>query len=370
MWRNETPNTDSLGTCGARLPRLIGRLAPLLLVAALMAGVGLQVPADARSAATGAQAVPPAPVAAVVKVGMTVEDMDRALAFYTNVLDFEVLSDVEVLGPDYEALTGVFGLRARIVELRLGDETIELTEYLTPRGREIPRDSRSNDRWFQHVAIITSDMDAAYGRLRRHKVRHASTGPQRLPDWNPNASGIAAFYFHDPDGHVLEILHFPAGKGDARWQARDRLFLGIDHTAIVVADTETSLRVYRDLLGLRIAGASENYGDEQARLNNVFGAHLRITTLKAADGPGVELLEYLAPRDGRPYPDGARPNDLFYWQTTVRSRSPDATLQALRGHQPALAVGGLVRLPVPDGAPQTASIIRDPDGHALQVVGP
>jgi hypothetical protein len=148
MWRNETPNTDSLGTCGARLPRLIGRLAPLLLVAALMAGVGFQVPADARSAATGAQAVPPAPVAAVVKVGMTVEDMDRALAFYTNVLDFEVLSDVEVLGPDYEALTGVFGLRARIVELRLGDETIELTEYLTPRGREIPRDSRSNDRWF------------------------------------------------------------------------------------------------------------------------------------------------------------------------------------------------------------------------------
>jgi catechol 2,3-dioxygenase-like lactoylglutathione lyase family enzyme len=137
-----------------------------------------------------------------------------------------------------------------------------------------------------------------------------------------------------------------------------------------VADTEASLRFYRDLLGLQIAGASENYGDEQARLNNVFGAHLRITTLKAADGPGVELLEYLAPRDGRPYPLDARSNDLFHWQTTVRSAQPAVTLQALRVQRPALTVGDLARIPGPDSVAQIASIVRDPDGHALQLVGP
>src|SRR5262249_38354332 len=71
-----------------------------------------------------------------------------------------------------------------------------------------------NDRWFQHVVIIVRDMDRAYAHLRAHGIAHASTEPQRLPDWNPGAGGIKAFYFRDPDGHFLEILSFPPGKGD------------------------------------------------------------------------------------------------------------------------------------------------------------
>src|SRR5439155_1036010 len=114
---------------------------------------------------------------------------------------------------------------------------------------------------------------------------------------------IRAFYFRDPDGHALEILQFPPDKGDPRWhRPSDRVFLGIDHTAIVVGDTAASLGFYRDVLGMRVVGGSENHGPEQERLNNVFGARLRITTLRATAGPAVELLEYLTPRDGRPYP--------------------------------------------------------------------
>ena len=122
----------------------------------------------------------------VERVGMTVSNMERSVAFFSNVLTFEKVSDEEVAGSEYERLQGVFGLRMRIVRMRLGDEEIELTEYLAPRGRPVPVDSRSNDRWFQHVAIIVSDMDAAYARLRQHHVEHASPEPQRLPDWNPN----------------------------------------------------------------------------------------------------------------------------------------------------------------------------------------
>ena len=153
---------------------------------------------------------------------MTVADMERSVAFYAGVLGFEKVSDVEVWGGDYERLQGVFGVRMRVVRMRLGDESIELTEYLAPRGRPVPADSRSNDRWFQHIAIIVSDMDRAYAWLRQHHVQHASPAPQRLPDWNPNAAGIRAFYFKDPDGHFLEILWFPPDKGDARWHRPDR----------------------------------------------------------------------------------------------------------------------------------------------------
>jgi len=78
-------------------------------------------------------------------------------------------------------------------------------------------------------------MDKAYRWLRQNKVEHASTGPQRLPEWNKNSAGIWAFYFKDPDGHPLEILQFPPDKGLDRWhRPSDTMFLGIDHTAIVV----------------------------------------------------------------------------------------------------------------------------------------
>ncbi|HKQ18254.1 MAG TPA: VOC family protein, partial [Candidatus Eisenbacteria bacterium] len=262
-----------------------------LLIAGLLLIVGILAFATALAPPARAQ------TEAVVAVGLTVSDVDRSVAFYRDVLSFEKTSDVEVTGESYDRLQGVFALRMRVVRMRLGDEAIELTEYLAPRGRPRPDEARSSDRWFQHVAIIVSDMDKAYTRLRKHRVEHVSPGPQRLPDWNKNAGGISAFYFRDLDGHALEVLSFPAGKGDPKWHrpAGGRIFLGIDHTAIVVSNTEKSLSFYRDALGMKVAGASENYGPEQERLNSVFGARLRITALRAAAGPGIEFLEYLAP---------------------------------------------------------------------------
>ncbi len=299
--------------------------------------------------------------------GITVADMDRAVAFYSRVLFFEKVSDVEAAGDALARLQGVPGARARVVTLRLGDERLELTQYLAPRGRAVPADSRSHDRWFQHIAIIVSDMDQAYVWLQRHGVRHVSPAPQRLPDWNPNAGGIRAFYFQDPDGHVLEILQFPPEKGDPRWQrAGDRVFLGIDHTAIVVGDTATSLAFYRDALGLRVAGTSENWGPEQERLNNVAGARLRITTLRAGAGPAVELLEYLTPHDGRSYPADARANDLVHWHTIVTAPDLAEVAARLRDARAAFVSSGLAVFPDGRLGFREAVLTRDPDGHALQ----
>jgi catechol 2,3-dioxygenase-like lactoylglutathione lyase family enzyme len=253
--------------------------------------------------------------------------------------------------------------------MRLGHEALDLMEYLTPRGRPIPADSRSHDRWFQHVAIVVSDMDRAYARLRDHRVEHASPAPQRLPDWNPSAGGIRAFYFKDPDGHPLEILAFPPDKGDPRWRRPGgRLFLGIDHTAIVVADTARSLACYRDALGLVVTGESENWGPEQERLNNVSGARLRITTLRAPAGPGVEFLEYLVPRDGRPAPADARANDLAHWQTSLRTRDAAGLARALRGGACAMLSPDVIAPRGRELGFARAFLARDPDGHAFQVV--
>jgi catechol 2,3-dioxygenase-like lactoylglutathione lyase family enzyme len=302
-------------------------------------------------------------VTAVARIAMNVDDMNRSVEFYTHVLDFKKVSDIEVTGEQYEKLYGVFGVRLRIAQLTLGSETIELTEFLTPRGKLIPRDSRSNDRWFQHIAIVTSDMDRAYQRLRDNNVRYASTGPQTLPSWNENAGGIKAFYFRDPDDHVLEVIWFPQGKGDPKWQRRTEFFPGIDHTAIVVKDTTSSLRYYRDLLGMRVAGNSENYGTEQEHLNNVAGAHLKITGLRSQSGPGVEFLEYGAPTDGRPYPIDAKTNDLLAWHTCFVTTDAAGLLHDLRDRGFAVVSDSAQ----PSGSPFLA---RDPDGHLVKVIQP
>ncbi len=317
-------------------------------------------------AALGVRAEEATRTQAVVRVGFTVRDLDASVRFFEEVLAFEKVAERELAGESLERLTGVFPARARVARLRLGREELELTEYLAPSdGRAFPARSHGNDLWFQHVAIVVSDMDAAYARLRAHRVRHASAGPQRLPDWNPNAGGIEAFYFRDPDGHFLELIRFPEGKGDPRWQgAHGRLFLGIDHTAIAVRDTEASLAFYRGVLGLRVAGTSENHGPEQERLNAVFGARLRITGLSAGAGPGVELLEYLAPGDGRARPRDARANDLLYWHTDFAVRDAHRAERAL------IAAGAPLDSPGAVDSPELGRALTaaDPDGHRVRLI--
>ena len=306
---------------------------------------------------------------AVAMVGLTVSDMQRSVEFYTSVLDFTKETDDELTGEAVEQLHGVFGARIRVARLRLGEERLQLTEYLAPRGRPAPADARSNDRWFQHVAIIVSDMDRAYARLRQFGVEHASTGPQTLPKTIPGAAGIRAFYFRDPDGHPLEILQFPPDKGAPKWhRSSGRLFLGIDHTAIVVDDTETSLGFYRDALGFRVAGESFNFGTEQEHLNNVRGARLRITGLRAAAGPGIEFLEYLAPTDGRPFPADERANDLVHWQTTILVPNAATAAAVVRRGRFRLVSPGPVTLSDTSLGFRRGLRVRDPDGHVVQLV--
>jgi catechol 2,3-dioxygenase-like lactoylglutathione lyase family enzyme len=308
----------------------------------------------------------------VYRVGFTVSDLDPVLAFYTQVLPFEIIDDcvaprfIEGVGEPYEKLTGVFGARVRVVTLGLGQEQIQLTQFIAPPGgRPIPPDSRSNDLWFQHLAIVVSDMDTAYATLREHNVQHVSTAPQTLPDYITAAAGIRAFYCRDPDGHNLELIWFPEGKGASRWQSKNRLFLGIDHTAIGIAHTEHSLRFYRDILGLTIAGESENYGTEQEHLNTVFGAHLHITALKTpGGGMGIEFLNYLSPTGGRPMPVDTRPDDLWYWQMTMLVPDVQAAYTQFRAAGVAVISAGIVTLP--DG--EKAFLVRDPDGHAAKIV--
>jgi catechol 2,3-dioxygenase-like lactoylglutathione lyase family enzyme len=212
-------------------------------------------------------------------------------------------------------------------------------------------------------------MDEAFEKLRALKVQFVSTGPQTLPPSIKTAAGIRAFYFRDPDQHNLEVIYFPAGKGDPRWQEKtDRLFLGIDHTAIGISNTDASLKFYSDLLGLRKAGESENFGTEQEHLNQVFGAHLRITGMRASAGPGVEFLEYLTPRDGRPRPADVRANDIVHWQTMIAMAELDLLAKKLQDAHVSFVSSGVVAMPRDKAGFSKGALVSDPDGHSVLLI--
>lgn len=335
-------------------------------------GLWLTVTLTCWTAVTSLFASDTSVVVAVDSIGMTVSDMDRSVAFYSDVLAFKLISDVEVDGPEYDQLWGIFGVRARVVRMQLGRQQLELIEFLAPPDvRPIPVPSYSNDLWFQHFAIVVRDMEAAWAQLRKHHVRQISPRPQMIPISNPAAAGIKAIKFRDPDRHNLELLWFPEGKGNPVWHAQTTaLFLGIDHTAMTVRSTERSITFYHDLLGMTVAGGTLNMGEEQAHLDSLPGARAHLTGMKPQMGPpDVEFLEYQLPTAGRPFPIGSHPTDLWHWQTTLVVPDVEAAAATLRATAQFVS-SAVVTLPDKALGFTKGFQVRDPDGHAIQIVSP
>jgi len=310
-------------------------------------------------------------VKSIEKIGMTVRSMNRSVRFYHEVLGFQKISDEEFTGAVFEKLENVFGLHIRVVRMQLGDETIELTDYLTSGGRSIPEDAKANDLSFQHIAIVVSDMEKAYQHLRKYDVEHVSTSPQTLPASIAPAAGVKAFYFHDPDNHNLELIYFPNGKGQPKWHKNNngKIFLGIDHTAIGISNTDSSLKFYQTLLGIERKGESFNFGIEQEHLNNVEGASLHITGLRSPSGPGIEFLQYLQPGPGKLYPTDTKADDIWYWQTTLIADDVEGIYNQLKALGYSFVSRGVVNLKKGNGKPLKAFIVKDPDGHAMLIKG-
>ncbi len=309
-------------------------------------------------------------VQSVASVGFTVSDIDRSVAFYRDVLTFKPVSDVEVDGPEYDQLYGVFGVRARIVRMQLGEQQIELTQFISPPdARPIPVPSYSHDLWFQHFAIVVRDMEAAWAQLRKHHVKQISSRPQTIPMSNQAAAGIKAIKFRDPDGHNLELLWFPPDKGNPVWKRPGSdLFMGIDHTAMTVRSTESSAKFYRDLLGMTIAGGTLNMGTTQQYLDSLPGARTRVTGLAPKMGPpGLEFLEYELPTAGRPFPADSHPTDLWHWQTTLVVPDAETAAAELRPYSTFVS-SRIATFPNSQLGFKKGFVVRDSDGHAVQIV--
>jgi catechol 2,3-dioxygenase-like lactoylglutathione lyase family enzyme len=307
-------------------------------------------------------------------IGFTVADADRESDFFTNVLRFEKVADFRVVGSEYAKMEGVFNANMRIVHLRLGDQIVELTQYVSPpTGRPIPVPSYSNDEWFEHMAIVVSDMDAAYKILQENNVQQISAQPITIPQTNAGAAGIKAVKFHDPEGHDLELLYYPPGKGEPSFRKpTSSLFLGLSHTAMTVESTEKGVAFYRDLLGLEVGGFTLNTGATQEVLDNLFNDTCRVTEmLPTAAPPHIEFLGYMTPPGGRAMPADTRANDLWFWQTSLVTKDIQALTDRLREAGVQFISPEVVSIPREAQAQlgfKKAVMVRDPNGHAIRLI--
>jgi len=316
----------------------------------------------------------PGDVERLKMIGFTVADIDRQTLFFTKVLSFEKVSDFRVSGSEYDKMQGVFNVNMRIVHLKLGEQVVELTQYISPpNGRPIPIPSYSNDEWFEHMAIVVRDMEAAYKILQENNVQQISAQPITIPESNPGAAGIKAIKFRDPEGHDLELIYFPAGKGDPIWQKpSNRLFLGIDHTAMTVLSTEKGVTFYRDLLGFVVGGVTFNTGATQQVLDDLFNDTCLVTPmLPISPPPHIEFLDYSTPPGGRPMPSDTKASDVWHWQTTLVSKDIQAAAERLRKGGVQFITPDIVSIPEEAQAQlgfKKALMVRDPNGHAIRLV--
>jgi len=303
-------------------------------------------------------------------IGLTVTDTARSKDFYTQALGFQPVSEITVEGQDYSDLEGVAEAKIRILRLRLGDEVIELMEYLNVKGKPIPTDSQSNDLWFQHLAIVVSDLDRAYAQLQSFSINPISVEPQTIPPDNKASSGVRAFKFKDPDHHNLELIWFPPDKGQDKWhQDTERLFLGIDHSAIAVADTEQSLQFYRDLLGMEVKEGSLNQGETQARLDGLPEAKVQVTPLRPAQPSlGIELLDYITPANGRTTPSGWKSCDLAHMQVELVVNDIEQAVDVLQQKGVQFVSPRIVQFTDSSCPYRQGCLVKDPNGHAMLLI--
>ena len=256
---------------------------------------------------------------------LTAADGEGLAQFYRQ-LGF-TLEGHEAIGQEEMALLGLTG-GGRRIRLRLGAQRLDL-DCFEIQGKPYARDATATDLSFQHFAIVTDDAAAAWQRAARLGAAPISRGaPVHLP---PSTGVAAAVKFRDPEGHPLELLQL-LSPGASRWRGTG--LLGIDHSAISVADASAS-RSFYEALGLLAHAPTVNQGSAQSALDGVPDAQVDVVPmLPQRDTPHLELLGYRHPKGRAAAPLGA--NDVaatrIVWAADRDEliRDPDGHLHLLR----------------------------------------
>jgi catechol 2,3-dioxygenase-like lactoylglutathione lyase family enzyme len=257
--------------------------------------------------------------------GITVPDIDEAVAWFEDVmgcsapLTFGPFSDPT--GTFMQDLLGVHprAVIEQITMIRCGrSANIELFEYDAPDQR---RTFPKNSDWAgHHIAFYVTDIDAAVAYMQSKGVEKL-LGPLAVTD-GP-AAGQSINYFRAPFGTYIELISYPKGMayeddpGKPLWSPKRNGrssvetsvpgLLGMDHVGITVPDIDEAVAWFEDVMGCRAPLTFGPFSDPTGTfMQDLLGVHPRavieqITMVRCGDGPNVELFQYTSPDQDRSF---------------------------------------------------------------------
>lgn len=147
--------------------------------------------------------------------GFTVRSLERSIAFYRDLLGFELVFQWNPKAPYLGELVGYpdVDMHSAIMRIPNSDVSLELLEY-----RGIPQtavDMANGNIGNGHIAFYVDDLESFYERLTKNGVKSVSAPV--TPTIGPNRGGKAV-YMIDPDGFRIELIEttgtFAAYKPD------------------------------------------------------------------------------------------------------------------------------------------------------------
>jgi catechol 2,3-dioxygenase-like lactoylglutathione lyase family enzyme len=149
-------------------------------------------------------------IRALHHTGYTVDDIERSLGFYRDLLGMEEVARQEKQGGYLAGIVGYPEAHVRMAHLRVGGEghLLELFEYVAPAGRPAPDAHAPVDSGTPHLCFAVDDLRGVYKRLIAAGVDTFVSPPVEV-DTGIN-KGALALYLRDPDGVPVELFQPPA----------------------------------------------------------------------------------------------------------------------------------------------------------------
>ncbi len=312
----------------------------------------------AALAAAPVHAQTPADVVGVGNFSHIVASMDRALAFYRDVLGLEVSIDQPFSpNPAIMRLGDTPGAQSRFIALRVpgSDLGVELIEYKDIDRR--PQAPRFVDPGAANLALRVRDLAPILAKLPASAARVITVSGK------PTVLGAAQYLFlQDPDGFVVELIQGQP-PADSKVPASSNVFGAAFE--LTVGDLERSRAFYRDALGLEMsAAAAWNDNQVMAATAGAPGASFRQSQTRIPGSTAAfTLIEFKnvprAPLTGRVQDPGTP-------ILQVRVRDVEALTRKLRAAGvPIVTTGGA---PVEIRPGLKIVLVKDPDNLILELM--
>ncbi len=258
---------------------------------------GQQEPAIVGSTMIDGNGSTPIQEAVTLKsIVISVEDLDASLRFYSEVLGFKKLADVELRKTDIKKLWGLRrGTRARIVVMgREGADSgmVRLVQFAPRHDQLVHRDIKLWDLGACYIHVNVDSVERRYTELKAKGFEFF--GPPT--EWKVEEQNrtIREALFHGPDGLIVDLLH--SETGSSKPDEKLPKYSEIVNSAQVVPDMDEALAFYRDTLGLAVL-KDQVPGNKQldSQLQFPPGTRIRVVHLGMAEKPTsrMELVQFL-----------------------------------------------------------------------------